>query len=321
MIDVPRRRCAARTQERPRGRARDRATGLVAAVSPIRRSRRQLFSAAQGSGALVATLATADRLLWLEEHAAADAAGAGTLPAPDRLAQGVRLRGLRFTYPGTDTDVLDGLDLDLPAGATVAGATVAGATVAVVGENGPGKTTLIKLLLGMYRPAAGQILVDGTPLAEIDPRRWRGRCTAAFQDFSRLHLAAVESVGAGELPGLADEAAACDALERAGAGELPGQLPDGLATLVGSAYTGGHELSGGQWQKLALGRAMRRGGRHRRRHRGDHCAGVPPALHRPDGRPDCLLRPGAGGRGRQPRPADGGGRAVCGIVRPAGPGI
>jgi ATP-binding cassette subfamily B protein len=133
----------------------------------------------------------------------------------------------------------------------------AGSTVALVGENGSGKTTVVKLLLGMYQPDQGRIEVDGTPLAELDPEAWRARCTAAFQDFARFNLEAVESVGLADLPRIGDEPAAAAALERAGAGDLPDQLPDGLATYVGTAFTGGTGLSGGQWQKLALGRAMR----------------------------------------------------------------
>jgi ATP-binding cassette, subfamily B, bacterial len=221
---------------------------VLMTVSLIRRSRTQLASAAQGSGALVSTLATADRLLWLEDHAAERRALAGTRPAPDALREGIRLEGISFRYPGSDVPAIDGLDVTLPAGRTVA----------LVGENGSGKTTLVKLLLGMYEPDEGRILLDGVPLAEIDPDAWRRRCTAAFQDFSRFHLPAVESIGVADLPRLGDEPAAHDALARAGFSDLPAQLPDGLATRVGSAYTGGHGLSGGQWQRLALGRAMRR---------------------------------------------------------------
>ena len=221
---------------------------VLMAVSLIRRSRNQLTSAAQNSGALVNTLATADRLFWLEDHAAEQALLAGTGAAPEVLRQGIELRDVTFRYPGTERAVLEGLDLRLPAGATVA----------VVGENGSGKTTLVKLLLGMYRPDEGSVLVDGADLAGIEPQAWRERCTAAFQDFSRLHLPAVASVGVADLPGMRDEPAAAAALDRAGAGELPDQLPQGLATRVGTTFTGGHGLSGGQWQKLALGRALRR---------------------------------------------------------------
>jgi ATP-binding cassette, subfamily B, bacterial len=221
---------------------------VLMSVSLIRRSRNQLTSAAQNSGALVNTLTTADRLFWLQDHAAEQAANAGTDPAPAALGEGIELRGVSFRYPGTERTVLDGLDLHLPAGATVA----------VVGENGSGKTTLVKLLLGMYRPDEGSVLVDGRDLAALDPDGWRERCTAAFQDFSRFHLAAVESVGVAHLPEAGDEAAAAHALDRAGAGELAEKLPQGLATRVGTTFTGGHGLSGGQWQKLALGRALRR---------------------------------------------------------------
>jgi ATP-binding cassette subfamily B protein len=196
---------------------------------------------------MIATLSTADRLLWLEDHHAAAVAAAGTADAPDRLRSGIAIRELSFTYPGTQRPVLSSLNLTLPAGATVA----------VVGENGSGKTTLVKLLLGMYTPTSGTIEVDGVPLTSIDHDRWRERCTAAFQDFARFSLPAVESVGVADLPELSSEPLARAALDRAGATELPSQLPDGLSTYVGGPYTGGHNISGGQWQKLALGRAMR----------------------------------------------------------------
>jgi ATP-binding cassette subfamily B protein len=234
-------------------RATDGALSLgtvLMSVSLIRRSRNQLASAAQGSGALVSTLATADRLFWLEDYAAEQAAAAGTQAPPRTLRYGIELRDVTFSYPGTDRPVLKHLDLTLPAGVAVA----------VIGENGSGKTTLAKLLLGMYRPDDGQILVDGTPLSDLDPHAWRDRATAAFQDFARFHLPAVQSIGVADLPRLDDEPAALAALERAGVDGLVEQLPDGLATRVGSAYTAGHGLSGGQWQRLALGRAMRRDG-------------------------------------------------------------
>jgi ATP-binding cassette subfamily B protein len=150
-------------------------------VSLIRRSRAQLASAASGSGALVGTLATADRLPWLEDHQAASAAAAGTRPAPDRLGSGIALREVSFTYPGTERTVLSRLSLDLRRGSTVA----------LVGENGSGKTTLVKLLLGMYAPSAGTITVDDVTLSALSSASWRARCSAAFQDFARFALPAV----------------------------------------------------------------------------------------------------------------------------------
>jgi len=220
---------------------------VLMSVSLIRRSRAQLASTASASAGMIATLATADRLLWLEDHHAAAVAAAGTEAPPARLTSGIVLRDLSFTYPGTERRVLSSLSLTLPAGATVA----------VVGENGSGKTTLVKLLLGMYQPTSGTIEVDGVPLTSISHDGWRSRCTAAFQDFARFSLPAVESVGVADLPELSSEPRALAALDRAGAAGLAAQLPEGLSTYVGGPYTGGHNLSGGQWQKLALGRAMR----------------------------------------------------------------
>ena len=220
---------------------------VLMAVSLIRRSRAQLASTASVSAGMISTLATADRLLWLEDHHAAAVASAGAAQAPDRLRSAITIRDLSFTYPGTERAVLSALNLTFPAGATVA----------IVGENGSGKSTLVKLLLGMYQPTSGAILIDGAPLASIAHDSWRERCTAAFQDFARFSLPAVESVGVADLPEASSEPLALAALDRAGAAGLDAQLPDGLSTYIGGPYTGGHNLSGGQWQKLALGRAMR----------------------------------------------------------------
>lgn len=220
---------------------------VLMTVSIIRRSRAQLAGAVASSGALVETLVTVDRLFWLEDYHSKSMAAAGTLGAPSRLESGITLRDVSFRYPGTERTVMSRLSLTLPAGATVA----------VVGENGAGKTTLVKLLLGMYQPTDGTIMVDNLPLASISPDSWRSRCTAAFQDFSRFNLPAVSAVGIADLPSHASEPLALDALARAGGDDLVAQLPSGLSTYVGGAYTGGYTLSGGQWQKLALGRAMR----------------------------------------------------------------
>jgi ATP-binding cassette, subfamily B, bacterial len=221
---------------------------VLTAVSLIRRSRNQLAATASGTGSIAGAMTAADRLLWLEDHAAAEQSTHGSAATPDRLREGIEFRAVDFAYPGSDHQVLRDFGVSLPAGAIVA----------IVGENGSGKTTLVKLLLGMYRPDAGEILVDGVSLAALDPGPWRARATAAFQDFSRLHSQVVESVGVAELPRLDDEIAAAAALERAGAEDLADQLPHGLRTEVGTAFTGGHGLSGGQWQKVALGRALRR---------------------------------------------------------------
>ena len=155
---------------------------------------------------------------------------------------------MTFTYPGTDRIVLQDVSVLLPAGSSVA----------LVGENSAGKTTLIKLLTGMYRPTAGSIHIDDTPLDDVDLESWRQRTTAAFQDFVRFELLAGEAVGVGDLPRIGDEPAILAALERAHGADALDSLPDGLRTPLGRSLPDGRDLSGGQWQKVALGRAMMR---------------------------------------------------------------
>jgi ATP-binding cassette subfamily B protein len=177
----------------------------------------------------------------------AGAAGGPRLP-PAVLRRGITLREVSFGYPPDGGLVLDGVDVHLPAGAAVA----------LVGENGAGKTTLVKLLTGMYQPTAGQVLLDGVPLADLDLAAWRERTAAAFQDFVRFELLAAEAVGVGDLPRISQPAALESALERADATAVAASLPEGLDTRLGRSFTGGQELSGGQWQRLALARGMMR---------------------------------------------------------------
>lgn len=167
---------------------------------------------------------------------------------PARLREGIRLAGVTLRYPGGAEPVVTGLDLHLPAGATVA----------VVGENGAGKTTVVKLLCGLLTPTSGRILVDGVELAALSLPAWRERIAAGFQDFVRFELPARQAVGVGDLPRRDDNRAVRTALGRAGADDLVGQLDEGLDTPLGRSHTDGAELSGGQWQKLALGRAFMR---------------------------------------------------------------
>jgi ABC-type multidrug transport system fused ATPase/permease subunit len=163
------------------------------------------------------------------------------------LRHGLKVEGVSFTYPDRDKPVLSEISLELPAGKVIA----------LVGENGSGKSTLVKLLCGFYPPSEGRILADGTDLAEIRPGAWRMRISGAFQDFTNFEVAMHESVGLGDLPRLGDRDAAQAALGRAGAGDLARVGDHGLDTLLGKKW-GGVDLSGGQWQKLALGRALMR---------------------------------------------------------------
>ncbi|MER7165437.1 ABC transporter ATP-binding protein [Micromonospora sp. NPDC000207] len=168
--------------------------------------------------------------------------------APDRLRRGIELVGVSFTYPGAHRPSLSGVDLTLPAGSTVA----------VIGENGAGKTSLVKLLCGFHRPDAGRILVDGTDLRRIPPQQWQARIAAGFQDFVRFEFTAREAVGVGDLPRIDSTPAVLAALERARAVDLLDRLDGGLETRLGGGHPEGTDLSGGQWQKLALGRAFMR---------------------------------------------------------------
>jgi ATP-binding cassette subfamily B protein len=164
------------------------------------------------------------------------------------MADGIRLEHVSFAYPGTDRLVLDDISLELPAGAVVA----------VVGENGAGKSTLVKLLCKLYEPDAGQILVDGRPLARMPADEWRARLAGAFQDFFRFEFEARHSVGLGDEPRMDDELAVTGAIDRAGADDVIAGLAAGLSTQLGPTWPDGVEVSFGQWQKLALARGFMR---------------------------------------------------------------
>ncbi|HXL91316.1 MAG TPA: ABC transporter ATP-binding protein [Streptosporangiaceae bacterium] len=222
---------------------------VVLAVTLIQRAQTQVGQAAATVGQLLTTSRTARRLLWLEDYVAADrAARQGKAAPPATLTSGITLREVTFGYPPDGATVLDGIDLHLPAGSAVA----------VVGENGAGKTTLVKLLTGMYQPISGQVLIDGVPLNTIDLTAWRDRTAATFQDFVQFELLAGQTVGLGDLPRLDDETALTAALHRADASTVAAELPEGLATPLGRSFSGGQDLSGGQWQRLALARGMMR---------------------------------------------------------------
>ncbi|HLF40276.1 MAG TPA: ABC transporter ATP-binding protein, partial [Acidimicrobiia bacterium] len=159
---------------------------------------------------------------------------------------GIRLEGVSFSYPRTDRPVLDGVDLDIPAGRSLA----------IVGENGAGKSTLVNLLCGFYRPTGGRITVDGVDLAEIDPAAWQRRIAATFQDFARYPVTVRENVTFGNPAHANDYEARARAAERAGLLPVVEKLPKAWYSLLSREFEGGTELSGGQWQRVALARAM-----------------------------------------------------------------
>ena len=170
----------------------------------------------------------------------------GTSSAAGMPAGEIRFEGVRFCYPTRDEPVFDGLDLVIPAGQRLA----------VVGLNGAGKTTLVKLLCRLHDPDAGRITIDGDDLREIDPHHWRGRVAVLFQDYLRYALSAGDNVrlGAAGLP--ADELALDALASRVGASDVIGRLESGWDTTLSAAYKGGTDLSGGEWQRIALARAL-----------------------------------------------------------------
>jgi ABC-type multidrug transport system fused ATPase/permease subunit len=168
----------------------------------------------------------------------------GSRPAMSMPARRVTFRNVTFAYPASpEQPVLRGLSLEIPAGSSLA----------IVGQNGAGKTTLAKLLCRLYDPQSGAIEVDGTDLRDLDLESWRRQVTAVFQDFTRFELTLRENVvpssPGGAAPELDDIVTA--ALAEAGAAGLAD-----LGTVLAKGYTGGTELSGGQWQRVALARAL-----------------------------------------------------------------
>jgi ATP-binding cassette subfamily B protein len=192
-------------------------------------------------------LDSAQRLAWLEDFAAGQNAHVDETP-PDGLVHGIRFEDVSFAYPGTSREVLQHLDLTLPAGSVVA----------VVGENGAGKSTLVKLLARMYAPTSGRITADGVDIGHVDIERWRERLAGAFQDFARLEFVAGTTVGLGDEPRRDDRVAVGSAVDRAGATPVVDDLRDGLDTQLGPSWDQGVDVSFGQWQKLALARGYMR---------------------------------------------------------------
>jgi ATP-binding cassette subfamily B protein len=208
----------------------------------------QMVTILDSTNRLLIAMHAVGRFLWLVDYADAARPPEATAELPARLRQGIAFEHVSFSYPGTEREVLHDVSLELPAGSIVA----------LVGDNGAGKTTLVKLLGAMYAPTDGRIAVDEIDLSSYDVDLWRARLAAAFQDYARFELLLQEAVGIGDLPWLADELRVNSALERAGASDLVSQLEDGLSTPLGPSFEHGTNLSGGQWQKVSLGRAMMR---------------------------------------------------------------
>lgn len=157
----------------------------------------------------------------------------------------VRFEAVSFAYPD-GRQIFDDLNLTVPAGASLA----------IVGANGAGKTTLVKLLARLYEPTSGRILVDGVDVRELDLASWRQQLAVIFQDFVRYELGATENVGLGYVSRMDDSDALRSAARRAGSLAVIEELPRGWDTVLARGYTGGADLSGGEWQRVALARAL-----------------------------------------------------------------
>ncbi len=182
---------------------------------------------------------------YLEQPVPRRQGAASVGPAP---GDGIRFEGVEFTYPGAASPALAGIDLHVRPGASLA----------LVGENGSGKTTLIKLLTRLYRPTRGRILLDGLDLEAWDEGVLRRRIGVIFQDFARFQLLVGENIGAGDVRAFEDETRWRNAAAQGLAADFIDALPAQYRTQLGKWFKDGRELSGGQWQKIALSRAFMR---------------------------------------------------------------
>ncbi len=168
---------------------------------------------------------------------------AGTMPG-----DGIRFENVDFIYPGATAPALSGITLHVKPGQSLA----------LVGQNGSGKTTLIKLLTRLYQPTRGRILLDGLDLREWDETTLRQRIGVIFQDFARYQMLVGQNIGAGDVRAFDDEERWRSAAAQGLAADFVEQLPSGYQTQLGKWFKDGRELSGGQWQKIALSRAFMR---------------------------------------------------------------
>src|ERR1700675_184402 len=184
---------------------------------------------------------------YLEQPVGRGSANGHLLIGPDP-GDGIRFEDVEFVYPGAAAPALSGIDLHVRPGESLA----------LVGQNGSGKTTLIKLLTRLYRPTRGRILLDGLDLKEWDETTLRQRIGVIFQDFARYQMLVGENIGAGDVRAFDDEARWRSAAAQGLAAEFVEQIPGNYHAQLGKWFKDGRELSGGQWQKIALARAFMR---------------------------------------------------------------
>ncbi|MFE3652000.1 ABC transporter ATP-binding protein [Streptomyces sp. NPDC059152] len=218
-------------------------------VLVVRTANTSLTGSVRASARLFATsLYVTDWATFLD-GAGAWAMRRGTTPAQAAGPAVIRARELAYTYPGQDTAAVEGVDLEIRRGEVIA----------LVGENGSGKTTLARLLTGLYLPTAGEITWDGIDIADLAPETVWQATAMVPQDYTRWPLAARENITLGQPRPDGDQAVHA-AAEMAGADVVLKKLPDGLDTSLARSWWGGHDLSGGQWQRIAIARAFHRQG-------------------------------------------------------------
>lgn len=173
---------------------------------------------------------------------------ANPVAVPRPIREGFRFENVKFAYPGSDRNVLDGISFSL----------VPGEKIALLGENGAGKTTLVKLLCRLYDPTEGRITLDGKDLRDYDPESLRRDIGVIFQDFLKYDATAGDNIGYGSIDCVADRGRIDLASSKSYADSVISALTSGYETMLGRRFEGGIELSQGQWQKLALARAYMR---------------------------------------------------------------
>ncbi|HLQ15899.1 MAG TPA: ABC transporter ATP-binding protein [Candidatus Eisenbacteria bacterium] len=173
---------------------------------------------------------------------------AALVAVPERMRGEITFENVTFAYPGAEKNAITDLSFTVKAGETLA----------VVGRNGAGKTTLFKLICRLYDPKEGRILIDGIDLRDFEPDDLREQIGAMFQDYVDYQATASENIGLGNVQHITDREAIVDASRQAGADDLISKLPDGYDTALGKWFDAGVNLSGGEWQKVALARAFMR---------------------------------------------------------------
>ena len=221
---------------------------LTFLAGSFRRLRQMLESLLSGLSQVAGQALYLDDLYSFFEIEPEIASKADAIAVPKPIAQGFVFEEVGFRYPDADNWALRGLSFELRAGEVLA----------LVGENGAGKTTLVKLLARLYEPDEGRILLDGRDLRDYDLDDLRANIGVIFQDFVRYHLSAAENIGVGSIDDLGNRARIEWAAQRAMADGLIESLPLGYDQMIGRRFKTGVDLSGGQWQKIAIARAYMR---------------------------------------------------------------